>query len=97
MPPNSAVEQGAKVGRTRAAEDHTGHEQLKGRGAGTEPAQGAAQHLHPRLDDAKQRMENGGCEAEDSNAWHAGHGEVTKRPVPRVPLPPRRGEVRRLP
>ena len=60
MPPCWAVKQGARVGRAPGAEDHTGDDQRKGTGAGTEPAQGAAQHLHLGVDDAEQRMAIGG-------------------------------------
>ena len=67
VPPRRAVEQGARVRRARGAEDHTGDDRRIGRGGGTEPVQGAAQDLHPGLDDAKQGMEDGGRGAGDSN------------------------------
>ena len=80
------------------AEDHAGDDQGKGRCAGTEPVHGAAQHLHPGLEDAEQGMEDGGggAEAEESNGWQAGQGEVAKCLVLHAPLVPRRGEVQCL-
>ena len=66
VPPCWAVEQGARVGRAPSVEDHAGDNQRKGRGAGTEPAKEAAQHVHPGLDDGEQGMEDGAGEAEDS-------------------------------
>ena len=99
LPPGYAVEQGARVGRTPGAEDHAGDDHRKGRGAGTQPAQRAAQRLHPGLDDAKQGMEDEGGRRRGLQGPAGGSGRCRRTPgTTRAAGPPqRRRDAQRLP
>ena len=67
VPPLQAVEQGARVVWAQGAQDHTRHDERVGGGAGTKPVQGAADYLHPGVEDAEEGMEDWGGEAEGTN------------------------------
>ena len=96
VPPLRAVEQGARVGWAPGAQDHTRHDERVGGGAGTESVQGAAQYLHPRLEDAEQGVEDRGGEAEGADGPQAGQVKVAKRLAPVAALVSRSGEEERL-